>query len=672
MAAVMNFAREETDPLTLPEGPRGPWAQGGKQHANPVEAVPVILWERPAKPAGWSAMWEVLPPPPPPPPGEDGVWIWVPEGEEAPLGGLVPHEGAFLPCAEVDEFPDLPGAPHDTFPQALSEGRRLGGITEHQAFPEPTKVQVPESDVRTSYPPTSGLQDAKDALAATMPDGPPWPVGTSPMSTLHWLENVQVPRNMTSGSQKDFGTHVGAHTGPSQVGGQMGPSQMDFVSQKGFGSQVGGGHTGPSSQVGGGQMDFGSHMGPSSQVGGGHMDFGSQKGFGSQVVGGQMGPGSHMNFDSQVSGGGGQSHAPTNPMGPSSQMHGHSGQMHPSQIQGRSQIGQMRTGSQISNPGAGGPCGPPRPGSQSGQANVSTEAPAQVWNPFPSESPAHEPTEQAWNPWASGDGDGPFWGSRSETPRRLIGDVGAFNSDDWRSRSALPSARSIPMSARSLQASSRNIDWTPSAPNVYGVDGDNFKDQSLESTSFWQVPPVMAAPSGRSASACAPAPQPFGSQAVGSGRGSFGVKQSSCSGSQALLTSTSDGLEVTCAVNQRSQGLRSGGAPPFSGFAGASPRPSHGCTAAAWPMPGAAGLGREAGGPLLDVTAYQDLPIPGKPDFDLLGPMRPASFNSRVQTWMNDPMLARRPVAQVAERNRHAAPILLDVTRGDRVYAPDD
>ncbi|CAJ1457623.1 unnamed protein product [Effrenium voratum] len=163
-------------------------------------------------------------------------------------------------------------------------------------------------------------------------------------------------------------------------------------------------------------------------------------------------------------------------------------------------------------------------------------------------------------------------------------------------------------------------------------------------------------------------------------------------------------------------------------------RPSHGCTAAAWPMPGAAGLGREAGGPLLDVTAYQDLPIPGKPDFDLLGPMRPASFNSRehqgflsaaphglpprdrisdilggecvthsgdagaaadgngqeprcaqrwckaidamtsacVQTWMNDPMLARRPVAQVAERNRHAAPILLDVTRGDRVYAPDD
>ena len=268
-------------------------------------------------------------------------------------------------------------------------------------------------------------------------DGPPWPVGTSPMSTLHWLENVQalptltfdqarcsgrtvagdtpepptlprkvhwgtafhvlslcsvwtlmrsqVPRNMTSGSQKDFGTHVGAHTGPSQVGGQMGPSQMDFVSQKGFGSQVGGGHTGPSSQVGGGQMDFGSHMGPSSQVGGGHMDFGSQKGFGSQVggghmdfgsqkgfgsqvVGGQMGPGSHMNFDSQVSGGGGQSHAPTNPMGPSSQMHGHSGQMHPSQIQGRSQIGQMRTGSQISNPGAGGPCGPPRPGSQSGQA----------------------------------------------------------------------------------------------------------------------------------------------------------------------------------------------------------------------------------------------------------------------------------------------------------------
>lgn len=29
------------------------------------------------------------------------VWIWVPEGEEAPIGGMVPHEGAFLPCADL-------------------------------------------------------------------------------------------------------------------------------------------------------------------------------------------------------------------------------------------------------------------------------------------------------------------------------------------------------------------------------------------------------------------------------------------------------------------------------------------------------------------------------------------------------------------------------------------
>ena len=29
------------------------------------------------------------------------VWIWVPEGEEAPVGGMVPHEGAFLPCADL-------------------------------------------------------------------------------------------------------------------------------------------------------------------------------------------------------------------------------------------------------------------------------------------------------------------------------------------------------------------------------------------------------------------------------------------------------------------------------------------------------------------------------------------------------------------------------------------
>eukprot|EP00913_Durusdinium_trenchii_P027711 g25985.t1 len=31
-------------------------------------------------------------------------------------------------------------------------------------------------------------------------------------------------------------------------------------------------------------------------------------------------------------------------------------------------------------------------------------------------------------------------------------------------------------------------------------------------------------------------------------------------------------------------------------------------------------------------------------------------------TWMNDPKLAQMPVAQVAERNRHAPPVLLDVT----------
>ena len=62
---------------------------------------------------------EVLSPPPPPPLGEDGpfsemlqettnkrgialrVWIWVPEGEEAPVGGMIPHEGAFLPWADM-------------------------------------------------------------------------------------------------------------------------------------------------------------------------------------------------------------------------------------------------------------------------------------------------------------------------------------------------------------------------------------------------------------------------------------------------------------------------------------------------------------------------------------------------------------------------------------------
>ncbi|CAE7266814.1 FKBP9 [Symbiodinium necroappetens] len=71
------------------------------------EVAQKVLWERPAKPAGWSAIWEVLPPPPPPPLDQDGVWIWVPEGEEIPVGAIVPHD-AFLPHADLeDEDMDL-------------------------------------------------------------------------------------------------------------------------------------------------------------------------------------------------------------------------------------------------------------------------------------------------------------------------------------------------------------------------------------------------------------------------------------------------------------------------------------------------------------------------------------------------------------------------------------
>lgn len=65
--------------------------------------------------------------------------------------------------------------------------------------------------------------------------------------------------------------------------------------------------------------------------------------------------------------------------------------------------------------------------------------------------------------------------------------------------------------------------------------------------------------------------------------------------------------------------------------------------------------------------------IPGRPDYDVLGPMypAPASCGANV-TWMNDPRLAQMPVAQIAERNRHAAPVLLDVTSGGQAFHPDD
>lgn len=225
---------------------------------------------------------------------------------------------------------------------------------------------------------------------------------------------------------------------------------------------------------------------------------------------------------------------------------------------------------------------------------------------------------------------------------------------------------------------------------------------SLESTSFWKVQPA-AAPLSQNGSVQVPTPRPNSINGLNvmtqvpqlgiSSQGSIppGRKSipSAGSGSQAFLTSTSDGLEVTYPMNQlaplSSQRLSQNARPlphPTEVLGAAhlaspaSPTP--------WPMACSAGLRPTPQVQLLDVTGAgsclrNQMDIPGRPDYDVLGPMHPmhpmhpapASCGANA-TWMNDPRLAQMPVAQIAERNRHAAPVLLDVTSGGQAFHPDD
>lgn len=532
-----SFAREVTDPIPQlaqlrPEGPWIPWpnhavqqSQPQKPQPLPSEAMPIVLWERPPKPAGWSAIWEVLPPPPPPPLGQDGVWIWVPEGEEAPVGGMVPHEGAFLPCVDVDDDAEA-GLPSST---------SFGGFGN-----VPIQAAAESNMCHDKLPATTEL------------------VATGPESMQMMQAALPTTDMVQSYSQNLL---------------QSGTSALPSSNAKdAFGLAADG-------------MPKSASLSPNQYP-------------------------SHQSIPEASGERPSQGHAP------------------------------------------------------------------QVWNPFPTQTTAIDPpVEQAWNPWAS-EGDGPFSKSLQETHRRIVGDIGAFNSDDWRSSAPTPSTRSLQVPAPpaaswngSCGLQNQSCSQLPaqlSHLSPFGLEDFN----SLESTSFWQVQPsVPSAPSSPVPnSRLNQAPVGITSQGSAPGRKSG---PSVGSGSQGFLTSTSDGLEVTYPVGPlipHSQ-LRTSGPMQTPGTSGHQ-RPSsiHAGTAGPppWPLP-------HAGLPtprvqLLDVTGAG---VPsscgvGRFDFDVLGPMQPRSG----ATWMNDPKLAQMPVAQVAERNRHAPPVLLDVT-GGHVF-PDD
>jgi len=398
-----------------------------------AEVAPVVLWEKPPKPAGWSAIWEVLPPPPPPPFGQDGVWIWVPEGEEAPVGGMVPHEGAFLPCADLDDDSEEADAASQI-------------PAEFQGFTNPMQAPFAEKSLgpapASEYSSSGGLQETQivQISNSTLP-------ATSEHIAVSHQSNVPLGFSGVFHSQKSVHSTPPAHAAGMSAG------------QRGFGS--------------------------------------AKDAFGMPSPATPR-PGNEDAFSTKSA--------------------------------------TAATAFQ-SNPY------PSLPGVvQATMRETPPPSQTQVWNPFPSRTTisADPPGEQAWNPWASiGDGDGPFSRSLQDTQRRIVGDIGAFTSDDWR-------------------------------PPVGNAN-----------------PPLWPCPSSNA------------------------------------------GLQSTPRVQ------------------------------------------------LLDVTGAgsgfrRNMDPPGRSDF-VLGPMHPVPAPASCgATWMDDPRLAQMPVAQIAERNRYAAPVLLDVTSGGQSFRPDD
>ncbi|CAE7200638.1 FKBP9 [Symbiodinium sp. KB8] len=511
------------------------------------EVAQKVLWERPAKPAGWSAIWEVLPPPPPPPLDQDGVWIWVPEGEEIPVGAIVPHE-AFLPHADLeDEDMDL-------------------------------------DDMEAQGSAQFGLDEPEHKLDQTTNAG-----FANPSTFQAW---------------QPFATEATDHDAPSTAWRPF-DSHMDVPEDLpvAFNLQSGDVQRLPDSQISAGDVVQSSQQA--------WQPFSSQTGLAAECGSQQV------------------------PQLPASQLSARPA------VQGNQQVPQL-PGSQIS------------------------AGPAMQSSPQVAPSSAQQtPREQGWNPWATnlGANEAAFWGSVSgnDMHRRIIGDIGAFDSGDFRSSPAMNSRPSMtPAPAQSGRA------WTSGC----GVLQANHQEmQSLEGTAFWQLPPTAsksgAFPSGplsqlqsqnqvRNTHEMLTAPASQGSVAIGS-RPSLPSNESA---GRTLLTSTSEGLEVTYAIANPP-----GHAPistpnmshlPYSAGSVGNSQRSAGCFAAPWPVPCTAPgqlRGAAPGGlHLLDVTGLYQEPNLAQPGAlhgrDVLGPMRPdESYHSRADLasrWVHQQQIAKK------------------------------
>eukprot|EP00933_Yihiella_yeosuensis_P032842 TRINITY_DN2649_c0_g4_i1.p1 TRINITY_DN2649_c0_g4~~TRINITY_DN2649_c0_g4_i1.p1 ORF type:complete len:983 (+),score=200.67 TRINITY_DN2649_c0_g4_i1:76-3024(+) len=135
----------------------------------------VKLLERVPPPPGWSTMWDVLPPPPPNPEGQEGCWVWVPDE-----GDIIAPGGVHLSSAAHEKSP----------PRADREINRL----------QPESIQPVAEAIQTALqePTTTMYPGFTSPVGFTSPSGFVVPASTAPAPTQEY-----VPAQQTQGLEKE-------------------------------------------------------------------------------------------------------------------------------------------------------------------------------------------------------------------------------------------------------------------------------------------------------------------------------------------------------------------------------------------------------------------------------------------------------------------------------------
>ena len=692
-----NFAREDTDPIAplRPEGPWGPWAMHGAQcqqkpvpmapiqnatqkMPNPTqgpmlpqnaEVAPVVLWEKPPKPAGWSAIWEVLPPPPPPPFGQDGVWIWVPEGEEAPVGGMVPHEGAFLPCADLDDDSEEADAASQI-------------PAEFQGFTNPMQAPFAEKSLgpapASEYSSSGGLQETQIVQISN---------STLPATSEHIAVSHQ--SNVPLGFSGVFHSQKSVHSTPPAHAAGMSAGQRGFGSAKdAFGMPS------PATPRPGNEDAFSTksataatafQSNPYPSLPGVVQATMRETPPPSQTqVWNPFPTGTTISADPPVE----QAWNPWASIGDGDGPFSRSLQDTQRRIIGdigaftsddwRPPAGNVSP--RPSNAGIGmqstprGPLGPMYPSPTPGNAPFAEKslgpAPASEY----SSSGGLQETQivQISNSTLPATSEHIAVSHQSNVP---LGFSGVFHSQ--KSVHSTPPAHAAGMSAGQRGfGSAKDAFGMPSPATPRPGNEDAFSTKSATAATAFQSNPYPSLP-GVVQATMRETPPPSQTQ-VWNPFPSRTTISADPPGEQAWnpWASIGDGDGPFGRSLQDTQRRIVG---DIGAFTSDDWRPPVGnANPPLWPCPSSnAGLQSTPRVQLLDVTGAgsgfrRNMDPPGRSDF-VLGPMHPVPAPASCgATWMDDPRLAQMPVAQIAERNRYAAPVLLDVTSGGQSFRPDD